>query len=77
MSGQSKAPRKQRGLSVRAGICLYVTACELVQGVTQVRVAVGGQSKRTAEAEGRENLDWEETMVRMASCEVAGLGFRV
>lgn len=30
----------------------------------QVRVAVGGQSKRTAEAEGRENLDWEETLVR-------------
>ena len=29
-----------------------------------MRVAVGGQSKRTAEAEGRENLDWEETMVR-------------
>lgn len=29
----------------------------------QVRVAVGGQSKRTEEAEGRENLDWEETLV--------------
>ena len=39
----------------------HVKPCE---GFTQVRVAVGGQSKRTAEAEGRENLDWEETMVR-------------
>jgi len=29
-----------------------------------VRVAVCGQSKRTAEAEGRENMDWEETLVR-------------
>ncbi|KAK9843817.1 hypothetical protein WJX81_007480 [Elliptochloris bilobata] len=28
----------------------------------QVRVAVGNQAKRTAEAEGGENLDWEETL---------------
>ena len=36
----------------------------LSAGAAQVRVAVGDQSKRTAEAEGRENLDWEETLVR-------------
>ena len=44
-----------------------MTVCETLPGLTQVRVAVGGQSKRTAEAEGRENLDWEETMVCMAT----------
>ena len=47
---------------------LGVTTCKTLRGLVQVRVAVGGQSKRTAEAEGRENLDWEETMVRAMCC---------
>jgi len=39
----------------------------------QVRVAVCGQSKRTAEAEGRENLDWEETLVRARALVCGGV----
>jgi len=37
-----------------------------------VRVAVCGQSKRTAEAEGRENMDWEETLVRARATDAGG-----
>ena len=35
-------------------------------------MAVCGQSKRTAEAEGRENMDWEETLVRAQAPDSGG-----
>ncbi|EIE19981.1 hypothetical protein COCSUDRAFT_44371 [Coccomyxa subellipsoidea C-169] len=68
--GESAAARNPRVINMLRGGILYVKIVKSMQetedGIparaTQVRVRVGNDEKRTAEAEGRENQDWEEIL---------------